>query len=222
MSYQVTHLHSKESFTRPRILVNQNQQSREWHQEIDPAIETFHQQLPSYGETKLHELPSVAAELGFSNVFVKDESSRFGLPSFKILGASWAIHRGLCQHLGLPASTTLAELTDALKGRDDVSLVLTTEGNWGRAVARMGKYLGIPVLVYVPYFMNAYTQDLICSEGAEVKLMEGKSYDDCVDIVKEAAGKAGQVAVMDLSWEGFTEIPQVRLPNYYSCEFMLI
>jgi diaminopropionate ammonia-lyase len=208
-SYKVKHLNADAEFERPRILINDRQQARSWHQDTDPAIENFHKQLPSYGETKLHSLPSVASELGFCHVFVKDESTRFGLPSFKILGASWAIRQTLCKQLDLSSSSTLGSLTHALKGRHDVKIVTCTEGNWGRACARMGKYLGIPVVVYVPYFMNAYTRDLIGGEGAEVVQLENGSYDDCLDAVRRDAESGKGLMVLDTSWEGFTEIPQV-------------
>jgi len=55
--------------------------------DVDPAIEKFHKTLPDYAETLLVSLPDVARELGVGHVFVKDESTRFGLPSFKIAGA---------------------------------------------------------------------------------------------------------------------------------------
>ena len=215
-TYKVKHLGTGAEFERPRILVNDQEPSREWKLEIDPAIELFHKQLPDYDETALHSLPTVASELGFSHVFVKDESTRFGLPSFKILGASWAIHQALCKHLGLPSHTTLAELTQSLKGRDDVKLVTTTEGNWGRACARMGKYLGVPVTIYVPYFMNPYTSDLISGEGANVIKLEGGSYDDCIDAVRRDSDEGKGSMVLDTSWEGFTEIPQVRSLNVFA------
>jgi diaminopropionate ammonia-lyase len=73
----------------------------------------------------------------------------------------------------------------------------------------MGKYLGIPVVVYVPYFMNAYTRDLIGGEGAEVVQLENGSYDDCLDAVRRDAESGKGLMVLDTSWEGFTEIPQV-------------
>lgn len=210
-TYKVKHLHTGAEFERPRILINEHQQERDWHQDIDPAIELFHKQLPSYGETALHSLPAVASALGFSHVFVKDESTRFGLPSFKILGASWAVHQALCKYLGLPSQTSLAELTGALKGRDDVKLVTCTEGNWGRDCARMGKYLGVGVKVYVPYFMNAYTKGLIAGEGASVVQLENGSYDDCLEAVRQDESERRALMVLDTSWEGFEEIPQVSL-----------
>lgn len=221
MAYKVKHLHGGATFDRPRVLLNNQQQQRQWHQTTDPAIEAFHQQLPHYGETKLHALPSVAKELGVAHVFVKDESTRFGLPSFKILGASWAIYKTLCKRLDLPTSTTLTQLRQALEGTD-VTLVTCTEGNWGRATARMGKYLGVRVVVYVPYFMNAYTRGLIEGEGAEVRLLEDGSYDDCLAACRRDSRLEGVVMVLDTSWEGFTEVPQVSLQAWVGVLFRLM
>ena len=209
MSHRVTHLQSGETFTRPKILFNEHQRRREWATTTDPAIEAFHRALPNYAETQLHSLPDVAAELGFSHVFIKDESTRFGLPAFKILGASWAIHQSISKRLGLPKTTSLNGLIETLNGRDDVRLVTCTEGNWGRACARMAKYLGIPCKIYVPYFMNAYTQDLLRGEGAEVVVLENGSYDDSIAAVRKEASETDALMVMDTSWKGFSECPQV-------------
>ena len=222
MAYSVKHLHGGATFDRPRVLLNNQQQQRQWHEDTDPAIESFHKQLPYYGETKLHSLPSVAAELGFGHVFLKDESTRFGLPSFKILGASWAIHQTLCKRLGLPSSTTtLTQLALALEGTD-VTLVTCTEGNWGRATARMGNYLGAKVVIYVPFFMNAYTRKLIEGEGAEVRRLENGSYDDCLDACRRDAQMERVVMVLDTSWEGFVEVPQASLQPWDSLHFRSI
>ena len=169
--------------------------------------------MPSYARSQLHSLPELAAELGLEYVFVKDESERFGLPSFKILGASWAIHQALCKRLQLPSSTPLDRLTQALKGRNDIRLVTCTEGNWGRACARMAKYLEIACTIYVPWFMNEYLQALLREEGADVKVLNGGSYDDTIAAVREDEKTTAAMMVMDTSWEGYTEFPHVRLPN---------
>ena len=70
---------------------------------INPALDTaavpgasddaaaFHRALCGYVPTPVHDLDAVASELGLAAVQVKDESSRLGLPAFKILGASWAL-----------------------------------------------------------------------------------------------------------------------------------
>ncbi|TKA39146.1 hypothetical protein B0A55_13789, partial [Friedmanniomyces simplex] len=152
-TYQATHLETNEEVTRPAVLLNPHHKpAGHGGQDIDPSVEAFHTSLPQYGSTALHTLPSIAQDLGFAHVFLKDESTRFGLPSFKILGASWAIHRALCQRLQLPPSTTLEDVKQALSADKaaHVRLVTCTEGNWGRAVARMAKYYAIPATIYVP------------------------------------------------------------------------
>ncbi|KAK4545111.1 hypothetical protein LTR36_003662 [Oleoguttula mirabilis] len=208
-SYTITHLNTGETFTRPSALVNPHYDlSRDWQLDIDSAVEAFHKQLPDYGETTLHSLPSVAAELGFAHVFIKDESTRFGLPSFKILGASWAVHRAVCQRLNLPNSTSLAELQAALKhAGGETRLVTCTDGNWGRACARMAKHLDIPIKIYVPAFMVEYTQNLLREEGADVKVVANGTYDDAIVAAQQDAEKTGALMVMDTSWAGYEEVP---------------
>ncbi|KAI7260135.1 tryptophan synthase beta subunit-like PLP-dependent enzyme [Hortaea werneckii] len=210
-TYTVTHLESGETFTRPAIHSNPfyGLGDPPTYLAEDPAITTFHQQLPEYAETKLHPLPSLAQEHGFSHVFLKDESARFGLPSFKIAGASWAVHRAISQRIGFPPSTSLPDLKKALAARsaDPINLVACTDGNWGRAVARMCRILGVDVTIYVPAFMNAYTQGKIREEGAEVVVVSEGSYDDAISTVQERARETGALLVMDTSWPGYEEVP---------------
>jgi diaminopropionate ammonia-lyase len=185
---------------------------------IDPAILKFHSQLPDYAITPLTPLPSLAKELGVAHVFVKDESTRFGLPAFKILGASWAIHRVIATQTKLPLSSTLQELGDAARA-NGLRLVTCSEGNWGRAVARMAKYLGVKASIYVPRYMDEATQAKIRSEGAEVIVVSGE-YDDCIVVTRKDADNTGALLVMDTSWEGYKEIPQVsHADNTYKFSF---
>ena len=95
---------------------------------------TFHAALPGYRPTPLVELPSLATDLGVARVLVKDEGARLGLPAFKVLGASWACARAVAERTGSP--TEVAALRAAAAGRG-FHLVTATDGNHGRAVARM-------------------------------------------------------------------------------------
>lgn len=181
----------------------------------ESQVLSFHEQLPLYAETPLHALPSVAEELQIGQVFLKDESNRFGLPSFKILGASWAIFRAVSEKLGLAFDTTqtdgdqlLSSLGDAAR-QDGLWLVTCTEGNWGRAVARMAKYLDIKAKILVPDFMPGTTKSRIRNEGAEVVVVDG-NYDDAVAATRrEAEQDAKAILVMDMGWAGYKIIPQV-------------
>lgn len=203
---------------------------------VEANVLGFHRKLPHYEETPLHSFPGLAEELELGHVFVKDESKRLGLPSFKILGASWAVFRAVGEELGLNldslendavAEVGLAE--GAVEGRfvstpgwqklasdareQELSLVTCTEGNWGRAVASMAKYLSIPVKIFVPSFMPETTLARIRSEGtkAVVERVEG-NYDDSVAAARrEATTREGAILVMDMGWDGYEKIPGVGL-----------
>ena len=60
----------------------------------------FHRSFPQYAVTPLADLRHMAEYLGVARVAVKDESWRFGLNSFKVLGGSYAIGRFLAQEMG--------------------------------------------------------------------------------------------------------------------------
>ncbi|KAK3672213.1 hypothetical protein LTR78_007966 [Recurvomyces mirabilis] len=216
-SYSVTHLETGETFNRRYTLVNKHlKRESDWQHTTGTEIEAFHRQLLDYGETALHDLPEIANDLGFKHVFLKDESTRFGLPSFKILGASWALHKTLCRQLKLdPGQTTLAALKERLGAvRVKPRLVTCTEGNWGRAVSRMAKYYDVQATIYVPGFMNDYTRDLIRGEGADLRVLEDGSYDDTIAAVQGDARESGALMLMDTSWDGYEEVPRWVTDGY--------
>ncbi|KAG9190054.1 diaminopropionate ammonia-lyase [Alternaria panax] len=177
-----------------------------------PSVEPFHRTLPNYTVTPLTPLPSLAKHLGLGHVLLKDESNRLGLPAFKILGASWAIHRAIASKCTLPLTATLDEVGAAAR-KEGVELVACTEGNWGRAVARMAGYLGVKAVIFVPEFMDEATRGKIGREGAEVRVVEG-DYDDSVAKAREEVEGKGGMLVMDVSWEGYTEIPEWVVEGY--------
>jgi diaminopropionate ammonia-lyase len=104
--------------------------------------------MPCYQPTPLVELPELAVELGVAAVLVKDESHRLSLPAFKILGASWAVNYALSQRSGFDAPATC--LTELRERSGPVTLVTATDGNHGRAVARMAALLGLAARIYIP------------------------------------------------------------------------
>jgi diaminopropionate ammonia-lyase len=174
-------------------------------------VEPFHRNLPNYTVTPLVSLPELAKELGLGHVLLKDESNRLGLPAFKILGASWAVFKAVAAECNLPLTSTLKEVGAAAK-KKNIRLVTCTEGNWGRAVSRMARYLQITAIIFVPDFMDRATQQKIESEGAEVVVVAG-DYDHSISVAKKEAARNG-LLVMDVSWVGYEEIPEVA---FFSC-----
>ncbi|WP_418961169.1 diaminopropionate ammonia-lyase [Streptomyces tritici] len=176
--------------------------ARTWRCEPVPAdVRDFHRTLPGYSPTPLRELPELAEELGVGRVFVKDESSRLGLPAFKALGASWAVHR------------TLAERAARTGERVPVTLVTATDGNHGRAVARTARLLGQHAHVFVPRGVHPEAVAAIAGEGAEVSRVEGP-YDEAVRRAAAAAERPDAVLVQDTAWPGYERIPGWIVEGY--------
>ncbi|KAG8705914.1 hypothetical protein FRC08_001370 [Ceratobasidium sp. 394] len=177
---------------------------------------TFHERcLPDYTRTPLIDAPSIANELSVGRVFIKDESSRLGLPAFKILGASWAIFHVLCERFSFdPSTATLDLLRNQCVGKQ-VSLWAATDGNHGRAVARMAILLGVKACIVVPKAASLRSRSFIASEGAEVVQVEG-DYDEAVNTAEKLCIKGSSEAILtqDTAWEGYTSIPMQIVLGY--------
>jgi diaminopropionate ammonia-lyase len=170
--------------------------------------------VPSYRHTPLIELPELAAELGVRAVLVKDESDRLGLPAFKILGASWAVNCALSKRGGFDTPATgLPELRERV-GNAAITLVTATDGNHGRAVARMAQLLGLAARVYVPARTTAKTLEAIADEGAQV-VQTDLRYDDVVRAAASSTtNRPADILIQDTAWRGYEEIPQWIVDGY--------
>ncbi|KAF5602242.1 diaminopropionate ammonia-lyase [Fusarium pseudocircinatum] len=169
--------------------VHFNSKAKSWtspEPDSTEAIDRFHQSLPNYEPTPLVSLDSLAKEIGVGAVHVKDETSRFGLPAFKILGASWGAFRSITEKFGLPLDSDIDTVREAAKSHQ-LTLYAATEGNHGRAVARMSAIFDISAEIHVPASMHPSTVSLIESEGAKVVMSKGR-YEDAM-LEAEAASK---------------------------------
>lgn len=181
---------------------------------VDGDPRALHRRLPGYEPTPLRDLPGLAERLGVGRVLVKDEASRLGLPAFKMLGASWASYRALVDRLGRDpgAWDTIEELAARLEPLRPLTLATATDGNHGRAVARMARLLGFDARIRVPKGTAAARIEAIEGEGAEVSVSDG-GYDDAV---RESAATADDrtIVVSDTSWDGYETIPGWVIDGY--------
>ncbi|MFT8395952.1 diaminopropionate ammonia-lyase [Propionibacterium sp.] len=198
--------------TAPRLLLN-TRVDRTAVPGINSASRHFHQSMPGFEETPLRPASRCATALGVRSVWVKDESTRMGMPAFKILGASWATFRALLDHFGVqPTDTpTLDDLRQVVAGKD-VTLVAATDGNHGRAVARMAKILSIPAIILVPAITVASRIEAIEGEGAEVRVVDG-GYDEAI-AASAALADDTHVVVSDTSWPGYEKTPRWVIEGY--------
>ncbi|MBR5969301.1 MAG: diaminopropionate ammonia-lyase [Lachnospiraceae bacterium] len=177
----------------------------------------FHASFPQYAVTPLAALPLRASSFGLKGLYVKDESYRFGLNAFKVLGGSYAMARYIAKETGRDiGETDYAYLTsDALKKDFGQATFFTaTDGNHGRGVAWAANKLGQKSVVHMPKGSTKARFDNIAAEGAQVTIEE-VNYDDCV---RMAAAEAEQtehgVIVQDTAWEGYEEIPSHIMQGY--------
>jgi diaminopropionate ammonia-lyase len=185
-------------------------------QDLEPAGRAplgFHRRLPGYAITPLVDAPGLAGALGVGRVWVKDESWRLGLPAFKILGASWAVYRALERRSGgIGEWDDVEELRGRLGPLLPMTLAAATDGNHGRAVARMAKVLGLGARIFVPADMAAARIEAIESEGAEVVVVRG-TYDEAVARSAEEADEHCLI-ISDTSWPGYEGVPRWVIDGY--------
>jgi diaminopropionate ammonia-lyase len=177
---------------------------------------SFHRQIPGYKMSALKGLPNLAHMLGVGGIWVKDESSRLALNSFKVLGGSFAIYRLVQTKLGLEnVEIPFSELTSAemRKKLGDITFAAATDGNHGRGVAWAATAMGYRSVIYVHKQTSQARINGIKSNGAEVVVVDG-TYDDAVQQVSEDAKKNGWQVISDTSWEGYEDIPIWVMQGY--------
>ena len=160
-------------------------------------MRAFFDARPQLRPTPLHDLPALAGALGVDRVLVKDETGRFGLNAFKLLGAQFAIDT-LRAEGALPPGHTV---------------VCASEGNHGRAVARAARGAGCEARVYMAADAAQARVDAIAGEGATVVRVDG-SYDDAVRRLSADAAAHGWTIVSDTSWDGYERIPRLIMLGY--------
>jgi diaminopropionate ammonia-lyase len=184
---------------------------------VPVSARLFHKSMDGYAPTPLRELPELATELGVGRVFVKDESDRLGLPAFKILGASWAVCSAISRRLGLaPVGMTVASLRSQIvaSGAQNLTLVTATDGNHGRAVARMASLLDLQSRIYIPSSISDAAATAIAAEGAEVIAL-ALTYDEVVQAAAASVNdRPGELLIQDTSWLGYADVPQWIIEGY--------
>jgi diaminopropionate ammonia-lyase len=160
-------------------------------------VDRYFAARPELAPTPARGLPALARTLGLGALYAKDETGRFGLNAFKLLGARFAVDT----------------LVAAGRIKSGGTLVCASEGNHGRAVARAGREAGCRARVYMAHDAAAARVDAIAAEGAEVIRVKG-SYDDAVRESVRDADRSGWTVISDTAWEGYEEIPRLIMLGY--------
>ncbi|AJP11820.1 TPA: diaminopropionate ammonia-lyase [Clostridioides difficile] len=180
-------------------------------------VRNFHKSFPQYKETPLANLEGLAKKLGVAGVYVKDESYRFGLNAFKVLGGSYSMGRYLAQRL----DTDISELGyDKLTSKEikeklgEITFFTATDGNHGRGVAWTANKLGQKSVVLMPKGSSEFRLNKIKGEGADASITD-LNYDDAVRLANDYAEADDHgVMVQDTAWDGYEEIPAWIMQGY--------
>ena len=177
----------------------------------------FHQSFPQYSKTPLAKLDHMAEYLGLGGLFVKDESYRFGLNAFKVLGGSFAManyiakqtHRDVSE---LPYAVLTSE--ELRKEFGQATFFTATDGNHGRGVAWAANRLGQKSVVLMPKGSTQTRLENILKEGADATITD-VNYDECVRRANAMAEQTPNgVMVQDTAWGGYEEIPSWIMQGY--------
>jgi diaminopropionate ammonia-lyase len=187
------------------------------------AAREFHRTLAGYAPTPLVDCPTLADSLGLGSLHVKDESHRFGLNSFKALGASYAMRnieapigrRNRLPHHGNSSSSS--EVGQAVSPVERVipptTFSAATAGNHGRAVAWSARRLGCEAKIFVPSITIPARIESIRREGADVRIVEG-TYEDAVRQCDAESREHGWQVISDTGYPGYLEIPKLVVEGY--------
>lgn len=184
----------------------------------------FHSSFPEYSITPLVSLKNLAQNLGVKNIYVKDESKRFGLNAFKVLGGSYAIAKEIAERLQLEGEKmTYKELTSpAVKEKlGELTFVTATDGNHGRGVAWTANRLGQKAVVFMPKGSSLERLHNIQALGAEASITD-LNYDDAVRLANKTAQERGGVVIQDTSWEGYEKVPRHIMQGYTTFSYEMV
>jgi len=177
----------------------------------------FHQSFPQYSKTPLAELKEVSKFLGVKDFFVKDESYRFGLNAFKVLGGSFAMANYIAEKLGKDVSELTYDVLTSEKLKEEfgqATFFTATDGNHGRGVAWAANKLGQKSVVLMPKGSTQTRFENIQKEGATVTIEE-VNYDECVRMANKMAEETENgVMVQDTAWDGYEKIPTWIMQGY--------
>ena len=191
------------------------------NQDVANHIHHFHKSFPIYEETPLISLKNLAQELGVSDVFVKDESYRFDLNAFKVLGGSYAIGEIVAEKLGMDLDDLPFErlISDEIREKlGEVTFITATDGNHGRGVAWTAHQLKQRSIVYMPKGTAEERAENIRNLGADVVIQDA-NYDECVRMANDLAQEKGYYVVQDTAWDGYEDIPRWIMQGYMTMAY---
>lgn len=182
--------------------------------DIAQRVNRFHKSFPLYEPTPLRELSHLALEMGVKNIYVKDESYRFGLNAFKVLGGSYAIGSYIAEKMNMSIEELPFEKMISIREKlGDITFISATDGNHGRGVAWTVNQLKQKSVIYMPKGSALERLENIKEVGATAEITD-LNYDNAVRLADQHAKENNWVLIQDTSWEGYEDIPTYIMQGY--------
>jgi len=185
----------------------------------DQVLEAFTEvtSWSEYLQTPLHRLSKLEKHLGCGAIYYKDESTRFGLGSFKALGGAYAVLKHVASVYEKETGTSVTP-GDIRQGKvkdfaAGITVTTATDGNHGRSVAWGAKSAGCSCRIYIHAEVSVGRAAAMSDLGAEVIRIDG-DYDESVKLCASEAERNGWQMVSDTSYDGYTEIPSNVMAGY--------
>ncbi|MFJ8258552.1 diaminopropionate ammonia-lyase [Peribacillus asahii] len=181
-------------------------------------VHNFQKTHRSYTKTPLFQLKHLADYLNVADIRVKDESYRFGLNAFKVMGGIYAVAMYLANRLGERIENLSFERLQSPQVREklgELTFISATDGNHGRGVAWAARELGHKSIIYMPKGSSLQRLNAIRNEGAKADITE-LNYDDSVRMCAKLAYENDWIMVQDTAWEGYDDIPLWIMQGYAS------
>jgi diaminopropionate ammonia-lyase len=159
---------------------------------IDEAIKSI-SSWETYSPTPLIKLNKLNEELGFREIYYKDEDKRFNLKSFKALGGAFAVYK--------------------IATKKNITVATATAGNHGRSVAWGAQRLGLKCKIFISENVSESRAEAMRNLDAEVIRVQG-NYDNSLKECINQSKKNNWEIVQDVSWEGYKEVPKLIMAGY--------
>jgi len=155
----------------------------------------FHTKQHYYNKTPLVQLNSLSNHLCLNNIHIKDESNRFDLDAFKVLGSTYALYEILIKNSNIDVFCT------------------ATDGNHGKGLAWAAQQFNKKVIIFVPRDTSKNRIKAIKSYNAIVYQLN-LNYEETCLYASNKCDENGWQLVQDASWENYEEIPSLIMSGY--------
>ena len=165
------------------------------------------EQCPAYQPTPLHDHQDLATQFGVAKLWIKDESTRMNLGSFKALGAAYVVAK---MAMDAMAELNSDDYSTALKG---VNVLAASAGNHGLSLAAGAKIFDAKATIYLSASVPESFAERLRGIGAEV-IRHGDVYEESMAkaLADSEAGKG--LLISDTSWPEYRDVPYQIMEGY--------